>query len=566
MSLISNILRHSADRFGPFPCVVCLKEGSHSSTLTYNNAEHALKQHKRWIRNVIGDEESDLMVVAYLSWNSADMLLSLLACINCSGVLPALLNVRWTPNEMASALCTPKQVSTTAKTIILYGPGFGTVAKEVADLVSHDTRTMALPQVSQSFLTDIAKISNTETTTLRCDDWVKSTMRNEVVTDSRKDEEDAVIVFTSGTTSGAKGVRLSHKSLWIQAMAKLQSPCLYSQETRMLATTVPLFHVGGLSSALALLLAGGSWVFSPKALPGFDPLSVCASLSHPHLSVNTLVVVPAMLQSLLGQMQKDATNPSVRLILIGGQSASHGTLKRLYRIFPNARVVQTYACTEAASSLTFLDCRLHRDTNTTAPPGTPPADCVGIPPPHVDICIFHRDKDGGVPKRVEEPYQVGLIATRGPHVMNGYWTRGALKQETLSRNRWFLTNDLGFLDCSRRLFFCGRVKDVIRTGGETVLSSEVEQVLLRHGEIAECAVFALRDEKYGEAVSAAIVSQAPLAVDAVRKFCKGQGLAGYKRPRRVFFVKELPRNSSGKVLKRVLVERFAEHPFLQSKL
>jgi fatty-acyl-CoA synthase len=132
------------------------------------------------------------------------------------------------------------------------------------------------------------------------------------------------------------------------------------------------------------------------------------------------------------------------------------------------------------------------------------------------------------------------------------------------------TNDLGYWDDQGRLYFCGRVNDVIRTGGETVLATEVERVLAQHPDIVECAVFALNDDKFGEAVCCALVSRAGLELTLVdvRGLCREKGLAGYKQPRRVFHVGELPKNSSGKILKFLLKERFAEKAVatLQSRL
>lgn len=161
-------------------------------------------------------------------------------------------------------------------------------------------------------------------------------------------------------------------------------------------------------------------------------------------------------------------------------------------------------------------------------------------------------------------YQVGLIGTRGPHTMNGYWNRGGQQQDLQSNTDhegWLITNDLGYLNEIGGLFFCGRANDVIRTGGESVFAPEVENTLVQHPKVDKCAAFALDDEKFGESVCAAIVSVAERIKtsfesihwrDELRSFCAQKDLAGYKRPRRVFILNELPQNSSGKVLKNEL--------------
>ena len=155
------------------------------------------------------------------------------------------------------------------------------------------------------------------------------------------------------------------------------------------------------------------------------------------------------------------------------------------------------------------------------------------------------------------PNQVGIIATRGPHVMNGYWSRGSLGT---GRNLtgWYLSNDLGFFDEDNQLHFCGRANDEIRSGGETIHALEVERVLLRNPDIEGCAVFARPDDRFGQAVACAIVPKGSPKLTNIKDWCQKQGLASYKRPRYVFLVDSLPRNSSGKVLKQKLVETFGK--------
>jgi len=123
---------------------------------------------------------------------------------------------------------------------------------------------------------------------------------------------------------------------------------------------------------------------------------------------------------------------------------------------------------------------------------------------------------------------------------------------------------LGFYDKFGRLYFCGRLKDVIRSGGESILANEVERVLLTHPLISECAVFPRQDEKFGEAVACALVVNGPLQLKEIRDWCSTGGLATYKRPRYLFVVDSLPRNSSGKILKHKLVAQYGRIP--RSKL
>jgi acyl-CoA synthetase (AMP-forming)/AMP-acid ligase II len=310
-----------------------------------------------------------------------------------------------------------------------------------------------------------------------------------------------------------------------------------------------------------VLFAGGSLIFPNSSNKGFDVRVVKQSLENPFLAANTLVVVPAMLVALFGSDERTKarrkTYLEVRLILIGGQSASGPLVQKIERTFPNARIVQTYACTEAASSLTFMYVNSKDVSKGIVKKPVPNGDCVGTTPAHVNIRLYKRNESGKVWNILSLPFEPGVIATRGPHLMNGYWQRGATQQQ--NRSGWFLTNDLGFFDNDGKLYFCGRAKDTIRTGGETVLAQEVERVLLQHPDISECAVFPRLDERFGEAVACAIVAtRQSLQLGAIKEWCQEHGLASYKRPRYLFLVDELPKNTSGKILKHKLVQLYGD--------
>jgi acyl-CoA synthetase (AMP-forming)/AMP-acid ligase II len=607
MMRLSQLLNDPSRDRPDAPCVVQQKEDPHvADILTYGAAYIALQNHRRWLQEQVltattpaahssvdgGEAPSSSFVVGYLASNSADFFISVLACTDINNnnertvsptVLPALINTRWTVPEIVAVLETDSKNSPLGRTILLYGPGFAETARKVVDKLQRHHRASCAPIptfAERAFVSMPASILHDATNSFQG----VSTALTEYEMDQNMDalatgikgREDAVLVYTSGTTSGSKGVRLSHAAILIQSWAKLRHPCNYSAATAMLATTVPFFHVGGLSSIAAVWLAGGTLVFpaddthNGARMAGFQPQQVWQSIAN-HVngsSVNTLVVVPAMLHAIENNAPTDIQSfPGVQLILIGGQSAASSTIQFLSRVFPNARVVQTYACTEAASSLTFLDVKTYSpalvDTKIAG-------DCVGVPPKHVQLGIFRTDQFGSR-FIVHTPHTVGIIGTRGPHVMTGYWSRRAKQNSNtvLRKQDWMFTNDLGYWDDQGRLYFCGRVNDSIRTGGETVMALEVERVLLQNPEVAECAVFSLSDEKFGEAVCCALVSRGPeLTLVDIRRWCRQCGMAGYKQPRRIFHVGELPKNSSGKILKFLLEERFADQAAasLQSRL
>jgi acyl-CoA synthetase (AMP-forming)/AMP-acid ligase II len=615
---LSQLLNdHSRERPGA-PCVVQQKDDPVATDiLTYGAAYRALQNHRRWLQEQVlqasasasasatasstathsstdgSQAPSSSFIVGYLASNSADFFLSVLACTDndentASAVLPALINTRWTVPEIVAVLETNSECASLDRTILLYGPGFAETAQKVVDKLQLQLQHPAwcgcapLPTFAERAFVSVPQPTVYDTDASPQD--IRSTFTEDEMDQKMdslatgKGREDAVLVYTSGTTSGSKGVRLSHAAVIIQAWAKLRHPCRYSATTAMLATTVPFFHVGGLSSIAAVWLAGGTLVFpahdthNGARMTAFQPQQVWKSIANNEngSSANTLVVVPAMLHALENNAPADIQSfPGMELILIGGQSAALSTIQFLSRVFPNARVVQTYACTEAASSLTFLDVKNNSPTLVDTEMS---GDCVGVPPKHVQLGIFRTDEFGSR-FIVHAPYIAGIIGTRGPHVMTGYWSRAKRNNSNnnavLGIQDWMFTNDLGYWDHQGRLYFCGRVNDVIRTGGETVLALEVERVLVQHPDVAECAVFSLSDEKFGEAVCCALVSRGlELPLVDIRSWCRECGLAGYKQPRRVFHVGELPKNSSGKILKFLLKERFGDQAAanLQSRL
>jgi acyl-CoA synthetase (AMP-forming)/AMP-acid ligase II len=565
------------------------------SVLTFGGARFALDEYDAWLRHQLlissHDQQAgctNKVIVAFLAHNSADLFLSVIAAASSNILAPAvLLNTRWTPDEIATALCTGLVDGSgdgTTALLLLHDDDNSSKGEEAARLMMRTAsarvtavRVQRLPLIVHRRMTICTTTTEDDAVDqpAACADWsapgmtraaaaAAARLRSSSTSDIALSNEDALIVFTSGTTSAAKGVRLSHNAVFLQARVKQKH--YYNSATRLLATTLPFYHIGGISSIVATWLAGGCIVLDDHTTVAapvvkFDPTRTMTLLRR-H-AVNALVVVPAMLHALQHEVVESTTTASatrrpfheVKLVLIGGQSASDAQLAFARSAFPNAFLIQTFACTEAASSLTFLDVTIGR------PSGGPTGyDCVGEPAVEVAIVVATNDDDNYNNSNnnknmiTSECWQVGRISTRGPHVMNGYW--GHMKpHETYD---WFVSNDLGCWDDKGRLWFCGRTTDTIRTGGETVFGSEVERTLMLHTAILECAVFGMADDRFGECVCAAVVFETaaePIGLDRIKAFCIRNGLAGYKQPKRLFALDKLPRNTSGKVLKRLLVEQ-----------
>ena len=550
-----------------------------SRILTYEGAWDCIKWHQAIIQNIIAkltaehdeDDDDQDIVIAFLSGNSIDMLLSMIACtsIPAPKVTIALLNTRWTSTEMVQAL---KSKSKNAKTILLYGPSYGKTAhraiQQLSSVQGQQCDCIPISQISSIFFLSPTNEDKLDDNVYK---FQRAPIHNDNVSESIQcmathgNTIDAFIVFTSGTSGGGpKGARLSHRAIIVQSLAKLGKPCSYSSQSCMLASTVPLFHIGGLSSCLAVLFAGGQLFFPPTKGGSFSASMVRNSLQHPVVPINTLVVVPAMLATYFAdESQTRQVYDHVQLILIGGQSAPPNMIANIESEFPRAKIVQTYACTEAASSLTFLHINDGNESSTAA---TDNGDCVGIPPSHIQLQLYSKDPKKNKRSVTSSPNEVGIIATKGPHLMNGYWDRGGGGTNHEGATGWYSTSDLGSFDPNTgQLYFRGRIKDVIRTGGETVFAQEVEKCLIKHPSIRASAVFPKQDLKFGEAVACAIVpvvddnkEQTTLGISMIKEWCKQRGLATYKRPRYVFLVDGLPQNSSGKVLKHALIEAYGQ--------
>lgn len=353
----------------------------------------------------------------------------------------------------------------------------------------------------------------------------------------------------------------------LQAVAK----CIHIgfDSTTTFLSVLPLFHVGGISSTLAVTMVAGCHVF----LNRFTAASGVAAVQAGR--VNSLVLVPTMLHMIIKQAHQTTASASddslplggVKTVVIGGQSMARELEGSARKSMPNAKFVQTYACTEAGSTVVFACIPHHLGGSTceVAVAGDSDEDLAlrstgGAPPEHVELRVVERGLHNTSPVPLATLGVVGEVETRGPHVMKGYWGKPEQTAAALRPDGWLRTGDLGFLEKrTGRLVIVGRTKDVIKTGGENVHASEVENVLMRHDWVAEAAAYGVEDERLGELVVASVV-----LADAVREeaggvsrdrietvlsgFC-GQHLTGYKRPRRIDVVSALPKNSSGKVMR-----------------
>ena len=346
-------------------------------------------------------------------------------------------------------------------------------------------------------------------------------------------------MYTSGTTGSPKGVILSHRAVLANC----------AQVTAGVATGVdvgdrwlivaPLFHAAAVITAFSCVNGGGCLVIHR----GFDPARVVEALHRDRISLTTLV--PAMIQACLAVPGVDAHDyPDLQSIAYGGSAIAEPVLRRALEVF-GCDFYQGFGQTESSAGLTYLTETDHR----AALDGHPAllASC-GRPLAATEIRIVD-DTGAAAPAGT-----IGEIVARGPQLMDGYWNRPDDTAATLA-DGWLHTGDLGFVDDAGYLTVCDRRTDMIVTGGENVASREVESVLLAHPAVADVAVIAVPDDRFGEAVHAVVVA-APgqrVDLDALVAHCDGR-LARFKVPRSMEVTDDIPRNASGKVLKSALRE------------
>lgn len=348
----------------------------------------------------------------------------------------------------------------------------------------------------------------------------------------------AVQFYTSGTTGLPKGAQLTNANF----------ACLFSlwTETWRLGPGVPnlvclpMFHIGGAGWALAGLYAGATNHVVREFVPG----QILGMIGKDRIQV--MVLVPAMILFLVQAPQIRETNlSSLRLIVYGAAPIPSALLKQALEAF-KCGFQQVYGLTETTGAITLL----------------PPEDHDPANPKKLLSCGFAQK---GVELRIlgddgtDLPLgEVGEIAVRSPQVMSGYWKLPDATRRAL-QDGWFLTGDAGYLDAKGYLYIYDRVKDMIVSGGENIYPAEVESALFGHPAVADVAVFGVPDARWGEAVKAVVVKKAGIDVTPGELIAWArERIAGYKLPKSVDFIDALPRNPTGKILKRELRKPYWE--------
>ena len=348
------------------------------------------------------------------------------------------------------------------------------------------------------------------------------------------DESDiATIGYTSGTTAQPKGALITHKNFMANNANYLIELPLYP--TDVCYNHFPMFHCGGYSLT-GYYGRGLTQVYDDFALKTSFEVIQKEKVNYWYIPAGALAFVPTFPDHAKYDVR------SLRVIYTGGSSTRNEVVSGLYKMFPNlGSIHDIYGLTECTASVvarTITKDMLPRLSEIGEHCGP---EVYGV---HVRLV-----DDSGKDVPVGE---LGEVAVKGDTTCKGYWDKPKETAESL-KDGWLHTGDIGKFDENRNLYIVDRKKDMILSGGENIASKEVEATLFLHPAVLDCAVIGLPDPKWGENVHAVVVLKSGMSVtqDELIDFCKAN-IASYKKPKSVDFVKELPRNPSGKVLKKEL--------------
>ena len=356
------------------------------------------------------------------------------------------------------------------------------------------------------------------------------------------EDDTALLLYTGGTTGRSKGVPLSHMNL-VSNGAQVGHTIRF-ENWDVYLHVAPMFH------AADLLGTGFTMIGAAHAyLPAFTPTDALRTIQD--LKVTWTMLAPTMI--IMTLQQEDVTNwdlSSLRAFLYGSAPLAAEWVKRTLETFGGVELIQGYGLTETSPLLTIIDDREHREA--VASGNLDLLKCAGRPIVGVDMRIL--DENGN-----EAPTgQPGEVTVRAPNATKGYLN---LPEETAKafKDGWFRTGDVGYFDDDGFMYLVDRKKDMIITGGENVYTLEVEAAIYKHPAVGECAVVGIPDERYGEALFAAIVPQPgeTLTAEQLVEHCR-EHIGGYKIPRQFAFLPEMPKSAMGKILKTNLRETYSD--------
>jgi fatty-acyl-CoA synthase len=445
--------------------------------------------------------------VAWIGKNS-DLYFTLFYGAARAGIVMAPIGWRLSPTEWAYV------VNDTKAKIVFTGPGFDAVPDQLSGKLDHAPRIIGADETRR--LIDATSRAPFEPA----------------------GADDAVLqLYTSGTTGNPKGAVLSNRNLFALRKHSNEADMPYTkwEDDEAVLVAMPCAHIGGTGLGIMALAAGLPGVI----LAEFNPDGVFDAVEH-H-GVTRFFIVPAALQMLLMHPRCASVDYSrLKYILYGAAPIPLELLRQCIKMF-GADFIQAYGMTETTGTICMLPPEDHD------PEGNARMRSAGKALPGVEILILGPDGQS-VPTG-----EVGEVVTRSSNNMIGYWNLPEATAKTMTADGWIHTGDAGYLDADGYLFIHDRMKDMIISGGENVYPAEVESAIFGHPAVQEVAVIGIPDQKWGETVKAVVVAKPGMNIEESDIIAWArERIAAFKAPRSVDVIDALPRNASGKILRKDL--------------
>ena len=453
--------------------------------------------------------------IAYLGKNDDHFLPCLLGACKARATL-APFNFRLTASEIASML------EDSGATLFIVGPDVTDLADEAIAALASKPRTIALGFHREGYEPLEA--------------WIEGAAASDPQLEADP-EDDVIQVYTSGTTGAPKGVRLTNRNYLAAFRLTIGSGCLSYEPGDTVLAAMPFFHVAGANIALIAMASGA------RSAILRDPAPQLILDLIDRERINHAFLAPALIQMLMQAPGIDSADlSSMRTLTYGASPISEDLLKSATLRF-GCEFVQLYGMTETCGAGAFLSYEDHD-------PAKRKVRSCGVAWPGLELKI--AAEDGAELARGA----VGEVLIRSPVVMKGYWNKPKATAAAI-QDGWMRTGDAAYMDEDGYVFIYDRVKDMIRTGGESVYPAEVENALSGHPGVADAAVIGVPDDMWGETVKALIVVRPGARQDAADIIAWTRArIANFKAPKSVDFVDAIPRNATGKILRRELREPY----------